>query len=345
MRKSIYAMAPARGVELLARAPSFQLATTTPDGAPVLKTLHGVVHGEHLYWHGSRGGEKARSTGRAAVASADELVAEIPSHWVDPERACPATTYYESVQIHGTTEPVSDPREAAAALQALMERYQPEGQHVRITHDHPLYADELRRLLVVRLSLAKTTVKGKLGQNRTPAQMAGIAHRLWQRGGARDLAAIDRILCHHPRDAEPAWLASDSGARLVPDVRSADDVPAAAALLADTYWNRGRFDQTDLEAALRASPAVVGARDRDTGHLVAIARAISDDRKRAWIYDVCVHPAWRRRGLGRDVVTLLLDHARVRDCGEVHLGTRDGQGFYESLGFGAQSVHMVLKRR
>ncbi len=344
MRKKIYHASPARGRELLNRADHIHLATVSDGGMPVLKTVHGVLLGDCLYWHGSPGGEKARCTGHPVVICAMEMVADIPSHWIDPERACPATTYYESVQVHGTTETVSDPLEAASVLQALMDRYQPEGGFTPIRHDHPLYDEAIRRLLVTRVSLERITAKSKLGQNRTPCQIAQIVTQLWRRGSPRDLSAIERLLDAHPAEAVPRFLTAPRS-RLVPDVRAEADLDAAARMLLPTYWNRGRFDAGGIRAAVAASSAVVGARCVESGELIAIARAVSDDRKRAWIYDVCVDSDRRHQGLGSRVMALLLDHPRVRDCAEVHLGTRDAQGFYARLGFGARSIEMVLKRR
>lgn len=343
MRRKIYTMDAAEGIALLERAQSVHVATTDPLGRPVLKAVHGVVRGDHLYWHGSPGGEKARCTGRMAVVSAHEVVAEIPSHWVHPERACPATTYYRSVQVHGVLEAVESPVEVAAALQALMDRYQPDGGFVPILHDHPLYRDELRRVLVVRVSLRDITAKGKLGQNRTPEEIRRIVERLWQRGTPRDLRAIDTVLASHPASAVPETMRGPRGTHLIPCVHRAADVERATELLRRAYWNIGRFDGDAIRRAITASCAVVGARS-DDGELVGVARAVSDDAKRAWIYDVCVQPEFRGHGVGRAVLQLLLKHRALRDVREVHLGTRDAQAFYASLGFGAQPVHMVMKQ-
>ena len=52
-------------------------------------------------FHGSPRGEKNAWIGREAVVTAHEIVAEIPSYFVDPRRACPATTFYESAQLRG----------------------------------------------------------------------------------------------------------------------------------------------------------------------------------------------------------------------------------------------------
>src|SRR5438552_12352166 len=122
MRREIYRMSRDEAVALLERAPVVRLATALEDGTPVLRTVHGVVVGGAVAFHGAPSGEKAEALGRPAVVCAEELVAQVPSYWVDAERACPATTYYQSVQVHGLLEEVVDPEAKARVLSALMEK-------------------------------------------------------------------------------------------------------------------------------------------------------------------------------------------------------------------------------
>ncbi len=126
-------MERAEAVALLERSGVVHLASTTADGAPVLRTVHGVVVRGALAFHGAPAGEKMEVIGREAVVSAEEVVAAIPSYFIDPERACPATTLYRSAQVHGRVERVDDAEEKAEVLSALMHRFQPEGGHVPIT--------------------------------------------------------------------------------------------------------------------------------------------------------------------------------------------------------------------
>src|SRR6476660_466858 len=140
-RAGFFALSRGEAMELLAAAPVVHLATTTPEGAPVLRTLHPVVVDGDVCFHAAAVGEKAQSLGRAAVVSAEEVVATIPSWFVDPERACPATTLYRSVQLHGMLESVDDHAFKARVLSALMEKYQRDGGYVPIDPAHPRYAE------------------------------------------------------------------------------------------------------------------------------------------------------------------------------------------------------------
>lgn len=321
-------------VALLGRAPVVHVATTSPCGEPVARTLHAVVvelDGQPaIAFHGAPTGEKTLAVGREAVLWAEEIVAAIPSWFVDEERACPATTLYRSAQVHGRLEEVEDPRHKAVVLAALMAKHQPEGRHAPIDADHPLYRKAIASILVAKVALERVDGKAKLGQNRTPVERARILELLWRRGLTADPQAIEAIRRACPDTPTPAFLRAPEGATLccAPDP---SDAPAAVALLSDTYWN----DDVGPECLHRAhleSCAWVGARD-ERGRLVATARATSDGAKRAWIYDVCVAPEWRGRGLGEALVRLLVDHPRVRDVRWVWLSTRDAHAFYARLGF------------
>ncbi|HSO39436.1 MAG TPA: pyridoxamine 5'-phosphate oxidase family protein, partial [Labilithrix sp.] len=109
MRREDYRGSEEEGRALLARARAVQLAMVTEAGAPLLRTFDAVVDDGFLAFHGAPAGEKMEGVGRPVVAGASETVASIPSYFVDPERACPATTYYVSVQAEGVLEQVDDP--------------------------------------------------------------------------------------------------------------------------------------------------------------------------------------------------------------------------------------------
>lgn len=317
-------------VALLERAGVVHLGSTTAEGAPVLRTVHGVVVRGALCFHGAPAGEKTEAIGREAVVSAEEIVAAIPSYFLDPERACPATTLYRSAQVHGRIEQVDDRHEKAEVLTALMRRFQPEGGHVPIEADNPLYTKAVAGIMVLKVSLEQLDGKAKLAQNRTPEERVRLMEKLWERGAPGDAQAIELLRAANPKTPLPAFLRGPEGSTLVA-APSAIDAPAAAELLVDAYWNGG-FTRDEIAQAQLGSTAWVGARDAE-GALIATARAISDQAKRAWIYDVMLAPAWRRRGLGEALMRLLLDHPALRRTRRLYLGTRDAQAFYERLGF------------
>jgi len=330
MRRAIYSTTTDRALALLARAPWVHLASTTPEGAPVLRTVHTVLFDGHLSFHGADAGEKVSCLGREVVLGAEEALATLPSYVLDPERACPATTYYESAQVRGVLEAVHDLDRKAAILQALMERHQPEGGHAVIRADDPLYARVLEQLLVVQVRLDDVCGKLKVGQNRSPRQLTRIVEFLWRRGVPGDLETVELMRATMPELTLPDALVAPEGYRFMLRLDEAR-LEEAVELIAPTYWSQG-FAREQVAVALRASH-VVGVVEEGTERLVAIARAISDGTRHAWIYDVVVAEALRGRGLGESMMRLLLDHAAVRGARSVRLGTRDAEGFYARLGF------------
>lgn len=327
MRRTVYAGPADEGRALLERAPVVHIATTGEDGRPLLRAVHPVLDGDLLAFHGAPAGEKMEGIGRPAVVAAHEVVAEIPSWFLDPERACPATTYYVSAQIEGALELVDDPVVKARVLQALMTKYQPEGRHVPVTAGDPLYAKAVRGLLVAGVRISHLACKAKLGQNRNDVDRAKVIAQLWERGGHRDVAAVDFLVRRFPALAPASFRASGLTFACA---LSPDEIDAALELLADAYWLTS-IPVPQRRAAIANSSATVLARD-DNGEVVGFARAVSDGRT-AWIYDVIVRRGERRSGVGSALFTFLLDHPAVRRARVVRLGTKDAMPFYRRFGF------------
>ncbi|AKV03041.1 Histone acetyltransferase HPA2 [Labilithrix luteola] len=331
MRRAIFAGSSAEGRALLARARAIHLAMVSEAGLPILRTVNAVVLDDAIAFHGAPAGEKMEGLDRPVVVSAEETVATIPSWFLDPERACPATTLYVSAQVHGTLREVTDPARKARVLQALMEKYQPEGGHRPIDAEHPLYAKAVRGLLVAEVSLENVDYKEKLGQNRTEADRLTILEKLWQRGEDGDVRAITRVVSRFPELPRPAFLrCAIPGIRLQCWVDEVELVEARA-LLEDAYWLQD-IPAQDHVTAMARSPVRVGARDT-SGKLVAFARALSDERRVAWIFDVVVDASLRKTGVGSAIMELLLDHPAVRRARRVRLATRDAMEFYRRKGF------------
>lgn len=307
-----------------------RFASTAEDGRPITRCFNAVLLDGALCFHGGDHGEKVDIVGRRAVAVVEDVVAQVPSHWVHPTSACPASTYYESAFAEGVITRIDDLAHKARVLTAIMERFQPEGGYAPIVPEDKRYAGVLRELLVCAMVPERLIAKRKLGQKRSSKEILGVLEGLWGRGGAGDLAAIRKVHRAHPSGLTPGFLRgpADTVFCVAPDVADAD---AVATLLEGAYWMEG-VAREEATAAHLGSPAWVVARDAQ-GRVVASARAISDHGRFAWVMDVIVAPAMRGRGVGRALVALLLDHPSVRGLRKVGLATRDAQTFYETLGF------------
>jgi hypothetical protein len=213
----------------------------------------------------------------------------------------------------GTLERIDDRRDKAAVLQALMERLQPEGRHQRLTGDDPLYAGVLDNLMVARIRPTRIVGKAKLGQHKGAATIARALDGLWQRGATGDLAALRAIRDAHPERPTPAWMLGPDGItfEVAPDAR---EVEAVLALLAESA--KDGIEPARIRAAHLASPAWIVAKDAE-GTVVATARAMSDDAELAIVLDVAVRSNPRGSELERALMTLLLQHPRLRDARRV----------------------------
>jgi predicted FMN-binding regulatory protein PaiB len=121
-----------------------------------------------------------------------EPFALIPSTYLHPELACPATQFYRSVVVHGEARLVADRAEKAAALEALMQKLQPAGGYAPI-RDDARYRKNLDRTAVFALPLDDATAKFKLGQNLPARKRRELARRLAARDAPGDAATVEMM--------------------------------------------------------------------------------------------------------------------------------------------------------
>ncbi|WP_431278812.1 GNAT family N-acetyltransferase [Leifsonia poae] len=106
----------------------------------------------------------------------------------------------------------------------------------------------------------------------------------------------------------------------------------ALALYDSVGWSAYTKDPDRLLAALAGSSRIATA--RLDGRLVGLARVVTDASSILYLQDVLVEPAQQRTGLGRQLVSALLD--AYPDVRQKVLITDDDPGqkaFYESLGY------------
>jgi N-acetylglutamate synthase-like GNAT family acetyltransferase/nitroimidazol reductase NimA-like FMN-containing flavoprotein (pyridoxamine 5'-phosphate oxidase superfamily) len=339
MRRRDKSMPDHEARTLLTRVHHVHLASSLADGTPVLRVLHPVDLDGDLAFHAAPEGEKTGLIGRPAVASAVEWLGTVPSWAFHPRRACPATTWYRSAQVHGVLELVEDHDDKVRVLAGLMTRYQPEGGHTPL--DDPSYRGMVDHLHIVRLRTERVCGKLALGQGKPDDVRARALDALWSRGGP-DAQLAWRAMSQLPDAPLPARF-HGPGVRFRPAPTDAD-LPGVLALLRDQYWNLDTTD-ADIAAAHLGSDAWIVA---DVGdRVVATARALSDSGKFAWVFDVAVAEEVRGTGVGTELLRLLLEHPAVRDARRVRLGTRDAMDFYRRFGFEERvgdSVTMELVR-
>ena len=110
------------------------------------------------------------------------------------------------------------------------------------------------------------------------------------------------------------------------------DVDVAWSFLSTSaYWATWR-QRGDFESQLASAWRVVGAYDQATGAMVGFARAISDGVALAYLADVFVLAQSRGRGLGKALVTTMIDRGPGSGFRWM-LHTADAHRLYEGFGF------------
>lgn len=327
MRKKERQTEEERAYAFLTKLDVGYLAARSAEGHPVLRALHPVVIDDWVLFHGAFAGEKAACTG-AAILSGHRTIAEIPSYFVDPQLACPATTYYESVEARGQLSEVTSVDLKDAMLEALMKKYQPEGGHQTIDSREPLYTKQVRATRVFGLQIEQIAGKLSAGQDRPPERVEKVISGLFRRGLPNDLRAIEEILTYKP-EARPHFLRHELGRFVV--APTPELARAHAGILEGQYW-RLTSSSMEIERAIMASSAWVGLLSPE-GDLLGAARATTDTAWTGMISDVVVLPEQRRKGIGSALMDLLLKHPQVRDVKRLRLGTMDQMRLYERYGF------------
>ncbi len=168
------------------------LSLITASGFPRGLALNFAAMGQMIYFHGALAGEKFEliKAGPPVGFSMVQPLSVLPSHWFSPTSACPATHLFRSVEIKGHCRLVEDLDEKARALQALMEKYQPDGGFKPITASDKLYRKALESVGVFRVAPESWTGKVKLLQEDNEKGVLNIMKLLRERGTEVDLLTV-----------------------------------------------------------------------------------------------------------------------------------------------------------
>jgi nitroimidazol reductase NimA-like FMN-containing flavoprotein (pyridoxamine 5'-phosphate oxidase superfamily) len=193
-RKEFEALDPKGLEEVLKSAEIGSLCFNGPDGFPRITPLNFVYDGRIL-WHGAVAGERFDCLLRDPRATFCAVAAQayVPSHLLSEENATNATAAFKSVIVRGRCQAIDDPGEKCAVLNALMDKYQPEGRFRRVTPDDPLYVKVLAATGVFALQAEHRTGKFKLAQNKPAEARKKIADWLPSRGLPQDLLIAGEI--------------------------------------------------------------------------------------------------------------------------------------------------------
>ena len=113
-----------------------------------------------------------------------------------------------------------------------------------------------------------------------------------------------------------------------------------------SWWSDERDDEELVKNIIHGSHCFLAA--TEDSHVIGMGRAISDRAHDAYIQDVTVHPDYRHRGVGHEILKRLMK--RLQNDGIHWIGLIAGNNshpFYRPLGFEdmADATPMLLKRR
>jgi ribosomal protein S18 acetylase RimI-like enzyme len=103
------------------------------------------------------------------------------------------------------------------------------------------------------------------------------------------------------------------------------------ALYDDAGWSVYTKDMEKLMRALNNSLAVVTAWDKE--RLVGLVRVVGDGETILYIQDILVLVAYKRKGIGRELLAQIFKKFPVRQKVLLTDDTPEARGFYEALGF------------
>lgn len=159
-----------------------RIASIDKDGFPQIIPMNFVFLNDAIYMHSHTRGEKIeniRQNGRVGF-EVDRELEFLPSYFTSPTDASQADTLYISTVIKGTGTIVDDSNEKAMALNALMEKYQPEGGYERITPEMQV-VDEVAIIKVVPNSMKG---KYKIGQHMDKRSRTELARKILEQESA-----------------------------------------------------------------------------------------------------------------------------------------------------------------
>jgi GNAT superfamily N-acetyltransferase len=110
-------------------------------------------------------------------------------------------------------------------------------------------------------------------------------------------------------------------------------------LSTESYWARGRSRET-MDKLVREAQRVIGVYDGE--RQIGFCRVVTDEVVIAYLGDVYIHPDFRGRGLGVELVREAVENGAYGDVRWI-LGTDDAHSLYEKFGFGTPS-HLIMER-
>ncbi|MDR1285822.1 MAG: pyridoxamine 5'-phosphate oxidase family protein [Campylobacteraceae bacterium] len=150
-----------------------------------------IYYKKAIYFHGAMFGRKyelflKNQNGSFSVVKEYSF---IPSYF-NSDLACPASQYFMSVFMEGKLLLVKENVKKAEVLDALMNKYQSEGEYLNISRNLEKYLGMLNKTAVYELQIASWSLKAKMGQNMKQEQFESMIDKLQKRGFSEDVSTV-----------------------------------------------------------------------------------------------------------------------------------------------------------
>lgn len=159
-----------------------RISSIDKNGFPQIIPMNFVFLNNTIYLHSHVRGEKLENISRNNKVGfeVDKELEFLPSYFEDPNDASLADTLYISVVIKGIGSFVTDRKEKTLALNALIAKYQPEGQYEPIKSD----MEVLDEVTVIKVTPQTIHGKYKIGQNMNPKDRMDLAQKILKRNSS-----------------------------------------------------------------------------------------------------------------------------------------------------------------
>ena len=159
-----------------------RVASVDKDGFPQIIPMNFAYINGVIYMHSHTRGEKLDNikANPKVGFEVDREVEFLPSYFSSPTDASQADTFYISVVIKGDGIIVNDKKEKTLALNALMEKYQPEGGYEKLTPQ----MDVIDEVAIIKVIPRTIRGKYKIGQNLDKTTRTEIARKILQKNSS-----------------------------------------------------------------------------------------------------------------------------------------------------------------
>ena len=185
-----------------------RICSIDKDGYPQIIPMNFVYKNDAIYMHSHIKGEKLENIAKNPKVGfeVDQSLEFLPSYFTHPTDASQADTLYISVVIKGTGSIIIDRKEKTMALNALMEKYQPEGGYEPISPEMKV-VDEVA---IIKVSPITMRGKYKVGQHLDKRSRVELAKRILERKSPGSLNTLTIMGIKQTKDGliiseEPNW--------------------------------------------------------------------------------------------------------------------------------------------